>query len=216
LRLAPAADVRVVSTVHELRPPGPPFAARRGGIFIASFEHGPNADAIRWYLEEIHDRVRALLPDFELSVIGTDAPRWLLEWQQPGVRVLGSVPALDAPFARARLSIAPLRFGAGVKGKINTSQSHGVPVVATTIGVEGMQLVHGESVWVADAPARSLGRRRVHEEEALWTRLAEGSRRNLAEHFSAARARRGIEGLLADLTQAGRVDERGRKPTSVY
>jgi GT2 family glycosyltransferase len=210
LHHVPAADVRVVSTVHELHPPGAPFAARRGGLFIASFEHAPNADAIRWYLDEIHERVRALLPDFELSVIGTDAPQWLLAWKQPGVRVLGPVPDLDAPFGAARLSIAPLRFGAGVKGKINTSQSYGVPVVATAVGAEGMQLVHGESVWVADSPdAFAAGIARVHEDEALWGRLAEGSRRNLAEHFSTARARSAIEALLAERGSAGRTPLRG-------
>lgn len=200
LGAVPAADVRVVSTVHELRPSGPPFVARGGGIFIASFEHGPNADAIRWYLEEIHACVRALLPAFELSVIGTDAPRWLLDWQQPGVRVLGAVPDLDGPFARARLSIAPLRFGAGVKGKINTSQSYGVPVVSTPLGAEGMHLVHGESVWIADTPdAFAAGVARVHEDADLWARLAEASRRNLEQHFSSARARASIEELLRDL-----------------
>lgn len=210
LRALPAADVRVVSTIHEVRAPGPPFSARRGGIFIASFEHGPNADAIRWYLTEIHDRVRVRLPEFELSVIGTDVPHWLRAWRQPGVRVLGAVADLDAPFAQARLSIAPLRFGAGVKGKINTSQSYGVPVVATTIGVEGMQLVHGESVWVADAPdAFAAGVALVHEDPAVWARLADGSRRNLAEHFSPGRARQSVEGLLADLLRPGGACARG-------
>jgi GT2 family glycosyltransferase len=207
---APEADVRVLSTIHDAQPSGAGFEARSGALFVGSFEHAPNVDAMRWYVDAIHPILRAARPDFVLRVIGTDAPAWLRDLREPGIAFVGPVADLAPHFAAVRLSIAPLRFGAGVKGKINTSQSYGVPVVATAVGVEGMQLVHGESVWVADSPdAFAAGIARVHEDEALWGRLAEGSRRNLAEHFSTARARSAIEALLAERGSPGRTPLRG-------
>jgi glycosyltransferase involved in cell wall biosynthesis len=200
----PAADVRVVSNVHVLEPPGPPFEARRGALFIGSFEHPPNLDAIRWYLEEVHPRVLAAAPGFPLRVIGTDAPAWLLGWRADGVEVVGHAPELAPHFDAVRLSVAPLRFGAGVKGKLNTSQSHGVPIVATPIATEGMGLVHGEDVFEAEgAEAFAAGVLRVHEDPALWRRLAAGGRANLAERFSVERARAEVERTLRELEAAG-------------
>lgn len=207
---APDADVRVLSTIHDVEPPGPGFDARCGALFVGSFEHAPNADAMRWYADAIHPIVRAKRPDFDLRVIGTDAPAWLRDLRTPGISFVGAVADLAPHFAAVRLSIAPLRFGAGVKGKINTSQSYGVPVVSTPIGAEGMQLVHGESVWIADGPeAFAAGVVRVHEDAALWSRLAEGSRRNLEEHFSARRAQESIDRLLADVLPGARPVSRG-------
>ncbi len=196
----PGADVRVVSNVHELAPAGPGFEARRGALFIASFEHPPNLDAIRWYLEQIHPLVLAQDPRFALRVIGTDAPDWLRRWQAPGVAFVGYAPDLAPHFEAVRLSVAPLRYGAGVKGKLNTSQSFGVPSVATRIATEGMGLVHGEDVFEADDPAEfAAGVLRVHEDRLLWERLEAGCRRNLAEHFSFERARSEIERTLQEL-----------------
>lgn len=201
----PEADVRVVSTIHDPHPAGPGFGERSGGIFIGSFEHEPNVDAMRWYLEAIHPRVVARCPDFELCVIGTDAPAWLLDWRAPGVHVVGAVAHLDPHFDRARLSIAPLRFGAGVKGKIQTSHSYGVPTVATALAVEGMHLADGDSVLLADDPDAFAGAvARLHGDAALWERLSAGARRNLVAHFSTGPARTVLDGLLADLVPSRR------------
>jgi glycosyltransferase involved in cell wall biosynthesis len=195
----PDADVRVLATIHEPAPPGPDFAARRGALFIASFEHAPNVDAMRWYVDAIHPHVVAAEPDFVLRVLGTDAPAWLRALRVPGIEYVGPVGELAPHFDAVRLSIAPLRFGAGVKGKISTSHEYGVPVVATSIGVEGMGLVHGESAWVADDPAAfAAGLLRVHDDESLWSGLAAGARRNVAEHFSKANAEAALATLLDD------------------
>jgi GT2 family glycosyltransferase len=197
---APNADVRVLSTIHEPAPPGPEFAARSGALFIGSFEHAPNADAMRWYVEAIHPLVRAARPEFVLRVLGTDAPAWLRTLREPGIEYVGPVGDLAPHFAAVRLSIAPLRFGAGVKGKINTSHGYGVPVVSTAIGVEGMHLAHGESAWVADDPAAfAAGMLRVHDDAALWARLVDGARRNLVERFSNDAARAVLARVLDDL-----------------
>ena len=208
-RECPGADVRLLSNVHELVADPPGFAARADVGFIGSFEHLPNDDAIRWYLEEIHPRVHAQAPEHRFRVIGTEAPEWLRRWDAPGVEVLGYVEDLDAVMRELRVTVAPLRYGAGVKGKINTSQSHGVPVVSTTIGVEGMALRDGEDVRVADEPqAFADGVVRLLRDEALWKRLSAGSRENLDRHFSRERARETLRGLLADLRRPAPTTQR--------
>ena len=99
----------------------------------------------------------------------------------------------------ARVSIAPLRYGAGVKGKVNQAMAHGLPVVATTAAVEGMHLRDGEDVLVADdAAAFADSVLRLHGDEALWARLSANGRDNVARHFSLDAARAVVRELFFD------------------
>src|SRR6185503_19250399 len=87
----------------------------------------------------------------------------------------------------------------GVKGKINASHAAGLPVVATSLAVEGMHLEPGRDVLVADsAAAFAEAVVRLHEDEALWRRLADGGRENVARHFSAQAARPVLATLVND------------------
>ena len=95
----------------------------------------------------------------------------------PGLRVHGHVPDIEPFAAQCRIAIAPLRFGAGVKGKINLSMSHGQPVVATSCAVEGMHLTPGHDVLVADDAETFAGHvARLYNDAALWRSLAEAGR----------------------------------------
>ena len=101
-------------------------------------------------------------------------------------------------FTGCRVSIAPLRYGAGVKGKINLAMSYGLPVVATTPSIEGMHLCPGDDVLVADDPAAFAEEIvRVYRDEALWRKLAAGGRDNIRKHFSRDVARSTITRLIA-------------------
>ena len=99
-----------------------------------------------------------------------------------------------------RVSLAPLRFGAGVKGKVNQAMSHGLPVVATSCAAEGLYAEHGRELLIAD-DAKSFAAEvcRVYQDRALWQRLAENGRRNVEQHFSLDSARTALKALLADL-----------------
>ena len=114
-------------------------------------------------------------------------------------RVLGYVPDVTPYLERCRLSIVPLRYGAGVKGKINMSMSHGLPVVSTAIGCEGMFLTDGRDVLVADDPdAFADAVCRLYGDEELWERLSAAGLENVVEHFSIEAARQALEGILPD------------------
>jgi glycosyltransferase involved in cell wall biosynthesis len=117
----------------------------------------------------------------------------------PGVRIHGHVPNLQRWLDACLVSVAPLRFGAGVKGKINQAMAHGLPVVATPCAVEGMHLQDGSDVLVAsDASAFAQAVLRLHDDTALWAQLAANGRANVAQHFSLESARPTLRRLFLD------------------
>jgi len=196
--LAPDARVLVLSTIHELFPPGKPFAERQGLVFIGGFQHPPNTDAVLWYAEEVLPHVRAQLPGVITYIVGSKVPANVRALAAEDFVVTGYVPDVTPYFTGCRVSIAPLRYGAGVKGKINLAMSYGMPVVATTPSIEGMFLVPEQDVLVADdAKAFADAIVRVYNDEALWERLAAGGRENIRAHFSRDVARSAITRLLA-------------------
>jgi glycosyltransferase involved in cell wall biosynthesis len=146
--------VRLVSNVHELSPTVAPWDARRGLVFIGGFQHPPNVDAVLWYARQVLPIVRRRLPGVKTYVIGSQMSAAVKALATDDLAILGHVPDVAPYFSGCRVSISPLRYGAGVKGKVNLAMSYGLPVVATPASVEGMHLTDGEDVLVAgDAEA---------------------------------------------------------------
>ena len=199
-RDAPGARVEVLSNLHRPAPPGPGPESRRDLLFVGGFRHPPNVDAVRWFVGEVFPRLRAVRPGLRFHCIGGDVPDDVARLaEQPGVTLHGHVPDLQPWLDGCRVSVAPLRFGAGVKGKINQAMAHGLPVVATTCAVEGMHLRDGEDVLVADTPdAFAQAVLRLLDDDGLWTTLAERGRANVARHFSVDAARGVVRALFFD------------------
>ena len=197
---APGADVRVLSNLHRDAPPGPAWSQRKGLLFVGGFRHPPNVDAVLWFAREVFPRIRATQPSLGFDCVGGDVPPEIAQLADiPGVRIHGHVPDLQPLLDGARVSIAPLRYGAGVKGKVNQAMAHGLPVVATSAAVEGMHLRDGEDVLVADdAAAFADAVRRLHGDDALWSRLSANGRDNVARHFSLDAARAVVRELFFD------------------
>ncbi len=195
---APDLSLALLSNIHDAEPTGKSFAERGDMLFIGSFEHPPNVDAMLWFIKEVLPLLHASRPDIRLRVIGAKPPRTITALASDKVLVEGFVSDIEPLFNDIRLSVAPLRYGAGVKGKINSSMSYGVPVVATTIAAEGMDLCDGEDVLIADSPeAFAAAIVRAYEDEALWARLVEGGRRNIERCFSSAVAERQLKDILS-------------------
>ena len=110
--------------------------------FVGSFGHLPNVDAVKFLVGEVWPIALRELPECELTIVGTGLPPGALG-TTAGVRYLGHVPDLAPWFEGLRATIAPLRYGAGAKGKIVSSLAHGVQCVATEVAVEGMGLAEG-------------------------------------------------------------------------
>jgi GT2 family glycosyltransferase len=195
---APGARVEVLSNVHEVHGCRAGFGERRDLVFVGGFQHPPNADAVAWFVGEVFPLVRASLPYCRFHVIGSKVPASMLALADEHVIVHGYVADITPYMDGCRVSVAPLRYGAGVKGKVNMAMSYGLPVVATPVAVEGMHVVSGEDVLVADdAQAFADAVIRVYEDEVLWNRLSAHGMDNVRQHFSFDAARTALQRILA-------------------
>jgi len=194
---APAEDVRIVSNIHRIFGSRNPFSGRQDIFFIGAFAHPPNTDAVLWFCREIFPLVLAEEPGILFSVIGADPPPRVRALASGNIRILGHVPDVTPFFDGCRLTVAPIRYGAGVKGKINQSLAYGLPVVATTEAAEGMFLEDGKSVLLADEPEKfAESVLRLYRDPVLWQRLSAGGLAVMEEHFSFAAASRAVADLV--------------------
>jgi len=181
----PEKSIEVVSNIVDVSGSAVPFAMRRDMLFIGSFQHPPNVDAILYFTREIFPSIRKQLPGVKLYVIGDKAPPEVISLADEEIVVTGFQADVNSYFNTIKLSVAPLRFGAGVKGKINHSMGFGVPVVATSVGVEGMSLTTEKDVMIADdAPSFAAAAVRLYQSEELWTRLSGNGLAKTKELFS--------------------------------
>jgi glycosyltransferase involved in cell wall biosynthesis len=205
----PGCPIKVVSNIHSVHASTVDFASRRDMFFVGGYQHPPNVDALQWFARDIWSKVRRQLPGVKIFLIGSKMPPAVASLAGDGVEALGHLPDLTPYLERCRISIAPLRYGAGVKGKINLAQSWGVPVVATTAAVEGMYLENMRDVLIADAPdefANAIVR--LYTDPTLWTAVAEAGRANVARHFSPEAATGAIDELVTAALAGRQMRER--------
>ena len=185
LRAAPDTITAVVPTACPVARDVPAFPQRRpcSILFVGGFRHAPNADAVLFFYRHVLPLVRRSLRDVALTIVGDAPPREVLALSSAEIMVTEWVPAVEPYLASHCVSIAPLRFGAGLKGKIVEAMAAGLPVVTTPVGAEGMELVHGSTALIAESP-EALARAvvRLCTDQVLHARLS----RNGLEH---ARAR---------------------------
>jgi O-antigen biosynthesis protein len=196
---APDSSVELVSNIHDVTGRAAPFASRSGLLFVGGFGHPPNEDAVRWFSTHVLPLVRQRDPSIVFHVVGDidDTTRRVIECE--GMALHGRVEDLAPMLGGTRISVAPLRFGAGVKGKVNQAMSHGLPVVLTTLAAEGMYLTHGIDALIQDDPvAMADAIDQLYHDEDLWLRLSDAGLENVRQHFSVGRARDALGRALKD------------------
>ncbi|MGE4512900.1 MAG: glycosyltransferase family 4 protein, partial [Chryseobacterium sp.] len=143
-------------------------------IFIGSI-HEPNIDAVKFLYDKIMPLVWNINPELEVSVIGNVADKLDLKLY-PKFKFLGFLESIEDHFMKSKIMVAPLRFGAGVKGKIGQAFEYFLPVVTTDIGAEGMQLVNEKNVLIAnDEKCFAEAIIRLYNDEELWNTIREHS-----------------------------------------
>jgi GT2 family glycosyltransferase len=195
----PGKSIRLVSNIVDVPGSGTPFALRRDLLFIGGFQHTPNIDAVIFFLKKIYPLVSERLGDAKFYILGDKAPPQIVALATDRIIVAGLQRDVRPFFDSVRLSVAPLRFGAGVKGKINQSMAFGVPVVATSLAVEGTELRDREDILVADEPedfARALTE--LYESEGLWNRLSANGVKKTRALYSIEAAREKLKTLFSD------------------
>jgi glycosyltransferase involved in cell wall biosynthesis len=201
-----STPVAVIPNVHKPAPFSRPFAARHDLLFVGSFNHPPNIDAVAWFVEKIFPLIQREIPEIAVHIIGSDAPDRIKAMASPGVNILGYQASLGPWMQECRISVAPLRYGAGMKGKIGQSMSEGLPVVTTSLGAEGMHLQNEIDVLIADGEepfAKSVIR--LYRDEALWNVLSARALAYIASNLSPLKTLQRLEAALAGLNnKAGR------------
>jgi SAM-dependent methyltransferase/glycosyltransferase involved in cell wall biosynthesis len=214
MREVPEARVEVLPNIHRCLASTRPWATRRDLMFLGGYEHVPNVDAVEWFVERILPRVRRALPEVVFQVVGSKVPDRLRRLESQAVRIVGYVADLGPLFESSRVFVSPLRYGAGMKGKIGQSMSHGLPVVTTSVGAEGMMLVDGENAMVADDPdAFADAVVRVYSEEPIWSRLARASVAHVQAHFSDDVVLRQLRSIFGEAVPPGELPGAKRTET---
>ena len=117
----------------------PPFEQREHLVFIGNGKHAPNIDAILWLNNSIWPLLRKSLPNAELHIYGPYMPERIrkMDNAETGFRIKGWVKDIAPVLTNARLNLVPLRFGAGLKGKLFEGFRKGIPAITTAVGAEG-------------------------------------------------------------------------------
>jgi glycosyltransferase involved in cell wall biosynthesis len=188
-----------------------PFAERQHFAAIGNFRHAPNADAFHWLKRELWPLIRARLPRAELHVYGAYPSKEIMAFTdaKSGFYVKGSVDDAVETLARYRVNLAPLRFGAGLKGKIVDGWCAGTPVVTTAIGAEGLadELARESPAYFGGAVAESaekLADRAValHEDPTAWEAAVRSGARIAASELHRGRQSRALVDRISALPAA--------------
>lgn len=150
-------------------------------LTLGTLHYPPNADGIRWFIQEVFPRIRTRLPQVTLTIIGKHPPKDFLELSTNDPRtfsVPGYVPDLTEYLEKAAVMVIPVRVGGGMRVRILEAFARAMPVVTTTVGLEGIDAKEGEEVLVADDPQNFADCVvRLLEKQDLANLLAENGRR---------------------------------------
>jgi O-antigen biosynthesis protein len=177
--------VSIVTNVHTLQPLSRSFAERAGLMFIGGFEHQPNVDGIIWFAQQIFPIIQKQIPAIHLYIVGSHPPAPVLSLASADITVTGYVVDVAPYFNRVRVFVGPLRYGAGVKGKIGQSMAFNLPVVTTSIGAEGMYLEDGVNAMIADD--EELFAQKVielYQDQRLWELFSHRAGMVIEQYFS--------------------------------
>ena len=177
-----------------------PFDQRRDLIFIGGYGHQPNADAVVFFAKDVLPLIQAKIPDVRFFIIGGGVTEQVKNLANFNVIVTGMAPDLNKYLKFAKLSVAPLRFGAGLKGKILSSLGAGLPCVTTTIGWEGTGLTPDENILIADTP-EDLAQKVVdiYSDNGQWRKLANNGYEFVQRNFSPEKIAGDIKSMLVKL-----------------
>lgn len=193
----PHAQVFTVPNIHAPRQTVPGFAGRHGLLFIGHYLHAPNEDAARHLALDILPLVQATLGHEPLYLLGSSPGDAVRNLGTPDVHVIGQIADPVPWFDRCRVFVAPLRFGAGMKGKIGQSMSLGLPVVTTSVGAEGMGLQNGVTCLIVDEPKEfAAAVVRLCHDENLWNAVSREALRHVEINLSKPVARRALTALF--------------------
>ncbi|MDJ0746695.1 MAG: tetratricopeptide repeat protein [Xenococcaceae cyanobacterium MO_167.B27] len=156
------------------------FHERHNILFIGSYTHSPNIDAVLWLCQTIMPLVWEKMPEVSVTLLGSNPTPEVLQLESDKVKVPGYISDVSSYFLNHRVFVSPLQYGAGMKGKIGQSLEYGLPVVSTDIGIEGMNLIHEKHILVSNTAEEFAAQIiKLYQDAKLWQKLASNSKDGL-------------------------------------
>lgn len=210
----PGAKLSVISAVHERYARSVDFEGTKDILFLGGYQHLPNVDAVQYFVTEVFPILRAELPRAKFYIVGSRPPESVQRLACDDVIVTGYVPNLEELLSHCRLSVNPLRYGAGIKGKIVSCMAYGVPCAGTSVAFEGMELEDGRDVVIADtAKDLAAGIAHLYRDKNLWQKLSDRGYAIVRDRYSFESARKSY----SDLFESFRIPSRSHHlPASYY
>jgi GT2 family glycosyltransferase/ubiquinone/menaquinone biosynthesis C-methylase UbiE/glycosyltransferase involved in cell wall biosynthesis len=213
-RELPDQKIHVFPLIMEVNGTSKTFDDRCDIVFVGGYQHMPNVDAVIYFVTEIMPILRERLPGVRFYAVGSNVPAEIEALAGEDVIITGFVEDLAPLLDRMRVSVAPLRFGAGIKGKIGTSMAAGLPAVATPLAAEGMSLTPGQNILVADgAQAFAEAVVQLYQNEPLWKQISDSGIAFAESAWGAEAAWTTLDSILQDL---GLNVERHARPLSLW
>jgi GT2 family glycosyltransferase len=195
-----ALRVEVIPLVDTVRATTAGFEDRRDLVFVGGCLHPPNEDAVLHFVNRILPLIRTRLPAARFLVVGPHPSLAVRALASDSIVVTGHVKDLAAVLDRARVMVAPLRYGAGLKGKITHSLANGLPVVTTSVGAEGMLVEDRTHLLIADSEQAFAERVvELYEDAHLWARLSKAGAAHVDTHFGYETVKRKLDAVVREL-----------------
>lgn len=181
-------------------------------IFVGNFNHPPNEDAVLYFVDQIFPLIKKEISDVKFYVVGNNPTKVIKELTGDDIIVTGYVPDVIPYLLESRVFVCPLRYGAGLKGKIGEALVTGTPIVTTWVGAEGVGLVSGVNAMIADSPqdfANAVVE--IYRDKDLWQKISEEGKRHGERMYSFGAAERywlqTIEFIRKGRTNSSKVDD---------
>jgi glycosyltransferase involved in cell wall biosynthesis/SAM-dependent methyltransferase len=179
------------------------FEFRKDILFIGGFDHQPNVDAVIFFSKHVFPLIQKKIPEIVFKIVGPNPPDIIKALNsKSGFQVLGYVKDLNKILSEVRVTLAPIRFGAGIKGKIGLSLCQGVPCVATDTAAEGMGLNNGYDILIANTPKQiSSALVEVYTNKKLWSKLSVNGHAYARDTYSVSVARKQLSNIIFSLSK---------------
>ena len=194
------AQLHVFPLVMNIRGTSTTYEERKDIVFVGSYQHAPNVDAVQYFTREVMPLLRKSLPGVRFYAVGSKPPAEIQTLASEDIIITGFVEDLASLLDKIRVSVAPLRYGAGIKGKIGSAMAVGLPVVVTPLAAEGMLLADGENIVIADgAKEFSNAIVKIYRDKTMWQRISENGLVFADQHWGATAASEILANILLDL-----------------